>query len=293
MTAERDISRILRSWLRRDEHESAERILHTVLSRLDTTPQRRSWWPARRSLQMQRLTQMFIAAAAVLVVAVVGYSLVPRPTNDQGPTATASPLPTAAPIATAMAWPRGDAPMKPGAHTTQGSPFGVGLTATVPTGWEGKMGGPYFAEIWRANAPGGLSFHIPSQVPVDACDPEKGFVDFADDSVATFVAAMRALPRVRVSGVRDLRVDGYRATELTITAPKAYGSCTLQNEAELPLWKLPLGLVWSAAAGGTLQVTVVDISGVRLAIVADDAGNSDSKAAMQAIIDSIELEPAS
>ena len=45
MTAERDTTRVVRSWLRADEHESADRLLHTVLARLDTTPQRRPWWP--------------------------------------------------------------------------------------------------------------------------------------------------------------------------------------------------------------------------------------------------------
>ena len=49
MSTDRDTTRIVRSWLQTDEHESADRVLDAVLDQLDTTPQRRAtWWPARR-----------------------------------------------------------------------------------------------------------------------------------------------------------------------------------------------------------------------------------------------------
>ena len=35
MTAEREITRVVRSWLREDEHDSADLVLETVLARLD------------------------------------------------------------------------------------------------------------------------------------------------------------------------------------------------------------------------------------------------------------------
>jgi hypothetical protein len=48
MQIESDLTRIVRSWLRRDEHEAADRVLDNVLGLLDATPQRPAWWPARR-----------------------------------------------------------------------------------------------------------------------------------------------------------------------------------------------------------------------------------------------------
>ena len=49
MTTERDPrTRIVLSWLREDAHENAERVLLRALDEVDTTPQRRSWWPAWR-----------------------------------------------------------------------------------------------------------------------------------------------------------------------------------------------------------------------------------------------------
>lgn len=95
MSAERDVTRVVRSWIRTDEHESADRILQTVLSRLDATPQRRSGWSAWRSYRMNTYAKLAAAAAAVLVVAVVGYQFLPRPGGPGGqPTVTPSPTPS-------------------------------------------------------------------------------------------------------------------------------------------------------------------------------------------------------
>jgi hypothetical protein len=94
MSQERDITRLVRSWIREDQHESADRILGVVLDRLDTTPQRRSW-PAWRSNRMNTYAKLIVAAAAVLAVAVVGYQLLPRSGGVGGePTIAPSPSPT-------------------------------------------------------------------------------------------------------------------------------------------------------------------------------------------------------
>ena len=95
METERDVTRIVRSWLQADEHESADRILDEVLSRLDAAPQRRSWWPAP-SAATDRLARLAIAIAAVVVVAVVGTNLLPS-RGGFGPAGTASPPPSASP----------------------------------------------------------------------------------------------------------------------------------------------------------------------------------------------------
>src|SRR3954464_4434786 len=103
MTANRDLTRVVRSWLREDEHESADRVLGVVLDRLDTTPQRRSRWPAWRFSQMNSPVRLAIAAAAVLAVVLVGYQLLPRNASVGGvgtpaPTQTSAsptPVPTA------------------------------------------------------------------------------------------------------------------------------------------------------------------------------------------------------
>ena len=95
MSQERDVTRLVRSWIREDQHESADRILGVVLDRLDTTPQRRSWWPAWRSNRMNTYAKLIAAAAAVLVGAFAGYQLLPGNSGIGGePTIAPSPIPT-------------------------------------------------------------------------------------------------------------------------------------------------------------------------------------------------------
>ena len=95
MSQQRDVTRLVRSWIREDQHESADRILGVVLDRLDTTPQRRSWWPAWRSNRMNTSIKLIAAVAAVLVVAVAGYQFLPRSGGVGGePTVAPSPSPT-------------------------------------------------------------------------------------------------------------------------------------------------------------------------------------------------------
>jgi hypothetical protein len=78
MSTDRDVTRDLRSWLHEDAHEDADRVLGLVLDRIDTTPQRRSSWLARRSPIMSNNTVRFgIAAAAVVLVALLGIRFLP------------------------------------------------------------------------------------------------------------------------------------------------------------------------------------------------------------------------
>jgi hypothetical protein len=89
MTTEQDPrTRIVLSWLREDTHENAERMLLRALDEVDTTPQRRSWWPAWRTFRMPTSAKLLAAAAAVLVFAIAGYQVVPA---IVGPGATPTP----------------------------------------------------------------------------------------------------------------------------------------------------------------------------------------------------------
>ncbi|HET9852545.1 MAG TPA: hypothetical protein VFP56_08585 [Candidatus Limnocylindrales bacterium] len=99
MTTERDSrTRVVLSWLREDAHENAERVLLSALDEVDLTQQRRPRWPVGRFDPMSSYAKLAAAAAAVLVVAVVGYQLLPGRTGPGAPP-TAAPSPSAAPLA--------------------------------------------------------------------------------------------------------------------------------------------------------------------------------------------------
>jgi hypothetical protein len=97
MSTDRETTRLVRSWLEEGVTALPDRVLDAVLDQVPATPQRRSWWPARRSNRMNTYLKFAIAAAAVLAVAVVGYNFLPGGGGVGGPTAT--PSPSLAPLA--------------------------------------------------------------------------------------------------------------------------------------------------------------------------------------------------
>ena len=95
MDSDPDVTRIVRSWLRAEEHESADRVLHDVLALLDSNTQGRSRRPAWISVDRNGLAGLATALAAVVVVAVVGLSLLPARVGVGGPLISAAPSPSA------------------------------------------------------------------------------------------------------------------------------------------------------------------------------------------------------
>ena len=95
MSTDRDVTRIVRSWLEEGATALPDRVLDIVLDQLPATHQRRSWWPARRLHEMNTPLRIALAAAAVLVVALLGISLLPKVGGVAAPAVT--PAPTAVP----------------------------------------------------------------------------------------------------------------------------------------------------------------------------------------------------
>jgi len=92
MSADRDVTGIVRSWLHEDAYEDADRILNVVLDEIDTTPQRSASWLARRFPPMSNNMRIALSAAAVLIIAIVGVALLLPRTNIGDPTESASPV---------------------------------------------------------------------------------------------------------------------------------------------------------------------------------------------------------
>jgi len=75
VSTDRDLTNLVRSWLQADEHESADRLLGAVFDRLDTTPQRRPLWRARRNNLMNGTFKLVAAGTAAVLVAAAAIGI--------------------------------------------------------------------------------------------------------------------------------------------------------------------------------------------------------------------------
>jgi hypothetical protein len=92
-TSDRNVNRVIRSWLLEDRHEDVSRVAAAVLDVLDTTPQHRSpWWPVRRIPFVNKFASVGLGAAAVVAALVIGAQVLgpPAPGGVGGPSATPS-----------------------------------------------------------------------------------------------------------------------------------------------------------------------------------------------------------
>lgn len=286
MSAERDVNRIVRSWLRTDEHESADAILGIVLSRLDTTPQRRSAWPARRIAFMDRYAKLAAAAAAVVVVAVLGFNFLGGQSNPgAGSTPpgsvnpTPSALPTTAPTAasvdpTTRPLPSAGA-LEPGSYILTSLPP-LEITFTIFEGGWVKNVVP--DTIWSSNSEVRFGFRVVSNLLADPCvagvelDPPVG------PTVADLAAALAALPGVEPVTPSDVELGGYSGKLVDFTIPDSAGPCE--------------GLWISDDEGGRIRYWILDVEGTRLVITAvERPGNPTLGTRLQRILDSIEIAP--
>ncbi len=125
MSTDRDVTRIVRSWLESGTTALPARVLDAVLDQLPATHQRRSWWPARRLDEMNNIAKLAIAAAAVVVVAIVGINLLPRnegagapgPSPTLSPTPSPTPSPSPSPAPSPALFP--DGPLPAGSYAIQ------------------------------------------------------------------------------------------------------------------------------------------------------------------------------
>ena len=101
-TSDRETARIVRSWLNEGTTRLPDRVLDAVLDEVPSTPQRRAWWPARRFVDMNNTLRIALAAVAVVAIAFIGISMLPRDSGVGGgaQSSTPSAAPTASPTPT-------------------------------------------------------------------------------------------------------------------------------------------------------------------------------------------------
>ena len=95
MSADRETTRLVRSWLDEGVTRLPDRVLDAVLDQVPATPQRRHWWSAWRFDPLNTYAKLLAGAAAIVVVVLVGYQFLPRNGGPGGqPTTAPSPTPS-------------------------------------------------------------------------------------------------------------------------------------------------------------------------------------------------------
>lgn len=223
MRTEQETTRIVRSWLEEGVTALPDRVLDAALDQLPATPQRRSWWPARRFATMQTYAKLAIAAAAVLVVALIGYQFLPRtggvggqPTPSPSPTLAPTPGPTAAPFLP------GSGPVAAGTYTLDAT---LGVTIEVPASWDACCGTPGWALVKGEAQPDVSAMLYGSGSEID------DIVVYGDScrwsssptseprGAEAIAAALAALPGREGTVPRSITVGGYPGVHVRLTVP--------------------------------------------------------------------------
>jgi hypothetical protein len=266
MSADRDVTRLVRSWIREDEHDSADRVLEIVLARLDTTPQRRSWWAARRAGTMNNAMRIALLAASVAVAAVVGLRLLP---STSGPGATPAPTATVAPEPTPRPLPFGGT-IEPGRYFW--SIYGVRVAFDVPAGWFSREFGLYKAPDELDEIDWGPIIRDITHVYADACKSEGALRPVgpsADDLVQALADQLGS-----DAEVAEIDLGGTPATRVQL-APAAgldRAQCRFGVESPLQIWADPEETdFYALGVGYSGTVVVLDVGGTRL-VFAGTAG---------------------
>ena len=236
MSTDRDTTRVVRSWLMTDEHESADRVLGAVLDRLDTTPQRRAtWWPVRRIPTMNRFLSIGLGAAAVVVLLFLGSQLLASPSNvgsggEPTPTPEASIAePTTEPTPSSSAWT--GIPEGPAVVTDADQPVQVTVTI-ASSGWSPlaglsavskdddsldapeTVGGALLAWSW----PAGTGFNVYG----DPCHWTTTFPETPATTPDEIAAAFAAQASTDATAPVEVTVGGYAGQAITLHVPMSF-----------------------------------------------------------------------
>jgi hypothetical protein len=294
MHTDRDTARIVRSWLDEGVTTLPDRVLDAVLDQVHATHQRRSWWPAWRFADMNSLAKFAIAAAAVLVVAVVGINLLPRSggVGVQPPSASPSPSPSqsASPSPSAeVAFPP-DGELAVGEHSMTRN--GLRLSVTLATsGWESSQGFFFDKSVGITAEGASLLFWDANPIGVfsDPCTQKKA--PPAGPSIADLAAAVTTIPGTElVSGPADVAVDGHPAKYVVITVAEG-AAC---DATSFYLWHAASDeqARYISQLGATMRVWIIDVDGTIVWIDGETykgAGPGPGQE-IQQIIDSIQFE---
>ena len=308
MTDSRNPDRLIQAFLDEGVEDLSDRVYDLVRDQLHHNRQRVVIGPWRMPL-MSTSVRAALAAAAVIVIALLGFTFLTRPSNTGQPGASSSPgasfrlLSNQGSIETS-------AILAPGTYLLA-DPFPVHMALTVPQAWQvwhlDFTSAGLLAYTGQGSGSGwGLFFLSPGdKLYANPCDKTRGMLDAPGPTVDDLVSALASLPGMTASTPVDIEVDGHAGKLIELTAPSDAASCA---PGAATLWDFAGQEDYPMALGERLPVRIVDVDGVRLVIVATDypgtsaweqgegatfdpSAHAEHQVELQAILDSIAINP--
>jgi hypothetical protein len=293
MTASRDPDRLIHAFLDEGLIDLPDRTYDVVRSEIDRTRQRVVFGPWRTP-DMNLFARLATLAGAVVVVAVVGYNLLPASSGvgvGPGVSPSPSPSPTAppdpSPSPTVVFPPAGELAIGQHAMTLDGVPFTFSVSKS---GW---MSNGSFAIDKSVPDPEGASFIFWGDSPIgvfaDPCAELKG--PPIGQSTADLAAAVAKVPGTDlVSGPLDVKVGGYPAKYVAVMIREDV-DCAAEN---FYLWYAPQPDLarYATQLGSTIRVWIIDVDGTPVWIDGETykGAGPEPEQDIQQIIDSIRFE---
>ena len=252
MTQQRDIERLLDLWFSDGPTESPDRVIDVVADRIERQPQRPAWRFHLREIHVNTMLRAGIAVAAVVVVAFIGFELLPGQSGVTGgpaPTPTsivtasqsAAPSPSGSSAATECVNGQGCPSPFPGGPVTS-SAFTPKLSYTAPAGYTefSDVAQAYGVGTAPGSAPGGF-FILRDPAPstdTNGCEGDPNPIGaLTVDSISSAFAADK---RFQVTTPTPVTIGPYSGKTFDLQLASAWtGTCP-----------------WSSGKPGAMVVTV-------------------------------------
>ncbi len=292
MTRESDFIAQLEDYL--DEFEGstpvADAVRETIRAGIPSIRQRPAWWPAPGTVHLNRALAVGVAAAAVVIVAVLGISyLAPGGSNfgdfgeEPTPTASASP----------MAWPAmRNTGLDAGTYVSD-APAPVRSTISVPESWISCGVGSVVVEACSSSIDRAVIVSMVDNLVRDPCDGSRDLLDPpVGESVDALVIALSNLSGFEATEPIDITLDGFRGKEFELTAPTE-PDCVL-GDSGLGTWRVRGSTRTNGVGPGEVNLLrILDVDGVRVMIAGayQPDASADEIAEVRAIFDSVRVSP--
>ena len=296
MTGERDIERLLDHWFAQRPTQVSERVLDSVADRIVRERQRPAWRATWRDAAMNPLVKIGAVAAAVVLIAIIGYNLLPAvqppvggPSSSAAPTSTpAQPSDSSSPSTLTYDWPTS---LVPGTYATRliwDVPFEVEFT--VPDGWQSRD-----VEITRDSALS-LAFLLPGNTYSDPCgrvvaDPPTG------PTIDDLATALAALPGFDATTPIPANIDGGDARYLELAVRDDTGCPSPGLWIDAPDAYNGAGPVGPPSWGAELpnmRMWILNVDDTRMVVTASwsDSATPADLDELREVVDSVRIVPA-